>query len=344
MKKRPKVLVLLDPELMPPDSVKGLSDEEVFRFKTEYDVVSTLRASGHEVKPLGVQNELQPIRDEIESWKPDIVFNLLERFHGTTAYDQNVASYLELLRVPYTGCGPRGMVLARGKDLSKKVLSYHRVPVPAFAVFPARRKILRPKRLTYPLIVKSVNEDASLGIAQASVVGSDEELVKRVTFIHDYIGTAIAEQYIAGRELYVGVIGNDRRRALPVWELEFTKLPPGAEPIATERAKHNPKYQERRGIVDGPAKDLAPELAGRLQRLAKRICRTLELDGYARVDFRLAENGTPYFIEANPNPEIAKSEEFATAAKHDGLGYRALLKRIIALGLQRARRVETPPE
>ncbi len=217
-----RVLVLLHPDLMPPDSMEGHSEQEINVWKTEYDVISTLRGSGHEVKPLGVQNELQPIRDEIEAWQPDVVFNLLEEFHGETAYDQNVASYLELLRIPYTGCNPRGLMLARGKDLSKKLLAYHRIPMPAFAVFPMRRKVRRPTRLHYPLIVKSLSEDASRGIAQASVVNTDEKLVERVDFIHERIGTAaIAEQYIEGRELYVGVLGNERLRVLPVWELEF---------------------------------------------------------------------------------------------------------------------------
>jgi len=194
------------------------------------------------------------------------------------------------------------------------------------------------------LIVKSVEADASLGIAQASVVHNDDELQKRVTYIHDTIGDAIVEQYVAGREIYVGVLGSGRRRALPVWELEFTKLAAGAIPIATERAKHNPKYQKRRGIQSGPAKDLTPEFTKKLQNLAKRICRSLELDGYARIDFRLDENGVPYFLEANPNPEIAKSEEFAEAARHAGLSYSALLNRILELGLQRAHHVRQVQE
>ena len=145
--KRLRVLVLVHPELVPPDSLKGHSEQEINEWKTEYDVVSTLRAAGHEVRPLGVENELKPIRDEIESWKPTVVFNLLEQFHGEAVYDHSVASYLELLRVPYTGCNPRGLVLSRGKDLSKKLLIYHRIPLPAFAVFPLRRKIRRPSRL-----------------------------------------------------------------------------------------------------------------------------------------------------------------------------------------------------
>jgi D-alanine-D-alanine ligase len=335
--KRLRILVLMDPLLLPPDSTDGYTEQQINEWKTEYDVVSTLRAAGHEVRPLGVYDELKLIRDEIENWKPDVVFTLLEQFHGKVIYDQNVASYLELMRVPYTGCRPSGLVLARGKDLSKTLVHYHRIAVPAFAVFPMGRKVRRPPRLAMPLIVKSVSADASVGISQASVVDTDEKLAERVAFIHQRIGTAaIAEQYIEGRELYVGVLGNDRLRVLPVWELQFSKMAEGAWHIATEKVKHDPDYQERRGILQGPAKDLAPELCARIQRAAKRIYRTLELDGYARIDFRLAADGTLYFLEANPNPEIAESQEFATAAKHDGLSYPELLQRILALGMQRA--------
>jgi D-alanine-D-alanine ligase len=335
--KRLRVLVLVHPDLVPPDTLDGHSEQAINEWKTEFDVVNTLRAAGHEVRPLGVQHELKPIRDEIESWKPDVVFNLLEQFHGEAVYDQNVASLLELLRVPYTGCNPRGLVLARGKDLSKKLLTYHRIPLPAFAVFPMRRKVKRPRRLGLPLIVKSLSEDASYGIAQASVVDSDERLAERVTFIHERIGTAaIAEQYIEGRELYVGVLGNERLRVLPIWELEFGSLAQSARPIATEKVKHDLQYQDLHGIKVGPAKDLPPQVNARIQHAAKRIYRTLELDGYARIDFRLSADGVPYYIEANPNPEIARVEEFASAARHDGLDYPELLNRILALGISRA--------
>ncbi len=188
--KRLRVLVLLHPDLMPPESSKGYSEQDINTWKTEYDVVSTLRAAGHEVRPLGVHDELKPIRDEIEGWKPDVVFSLLEQFRGEVIYDHNVASYLELTRIPYTGCNPRGLMLARGKDLSKTLVHYHRIPVPAFAVFPVRRKVRRPARLALPLIVKSLSEDASYGISQASVVDSDDKLAERVAFIHERIGTA----------------------------------------------------------------------------------------------------------------------------------------------------------
>jgi D-alanine-D-alanine ligase len=335
--RRLRILVLMDPLLIPPESTEGYTEQQINEWKTEYDVVTTLRAAGHEVRPLGVYDELKLIRDEIEGWKPHVVFTLLEQFHGQVIYDQNVASYLELMRTPYTGCKPSGLVLARGKDLSKTLVHSHRIAVPAFAVFPIGRRVRRPPRLAMPLIVKSVSADASVGISQASVVHTDEKLAERVAFIHQRIGTAaIAEQYIEGRELYVGVLGNDRLRVLPVWELQFSKMAEGAWHIATEKVKHDPDYQERRGIVQGPAEDLSPDLYARIQRTAKRIYRTLELDGYARIDFRLAADGTLYFLEANPNPEIAESQEFATAALHDGLSYSELLQRIVALGMQRA--------
>lgn len=332
-----RVLAVCHPSQIPPDSLAGLTEKEIFACKTEYDVFTTMRRNGHEVKGLGVADELTPIRDEIENWKPDIVFNLLDEFHGQTLYCQNVASFLELMRVPYTGCNPRGLMLAQGKDLSKKLLKYHRVPAPAFAVFPIGRKVKRPARLEFPLIVKSLTEDSSVGISQASVVDSDEKLAERVAFIHERIGTAaIAEQYIDGREIYVGVLGNDRYTVLPIWELEITRLAPGALPIATERVKHDIEYQKSRGVMQGPADGLTPALESKIRDTVKRICRILELDGYARIDMRLAADGTPYFIEANPNPEIASSEEFAQSAIYDGIEYPELINRILALGLRRA--------
>ncbi len=332
-----RVLCLAHPDLIPPDNIGEMSENDAYYWKTEYDVMKTLQANGHEVKMLGVQSELTPIRDAVEEWKPDIVFNLLEEFHGESLYAQNVVGLLELLRVPYTGCNPRGLMLARGKDLSKKLLKYHRVPVPAFAVFPMGKKVRRPARLKFPLIVKSLWEDASLGIAQASIVDSDEKLAERVAFIHKRLNTpAIAEEFIEGREIYVGVLGNDRIQVLPVWELSFSNLAEGAHAIATEKVKHDPIYQEKRGILQGPAQDLSPKVVTKIRTLAKRIAHTLELDGYGRIDFRLSKDNVPYFIEANPNPEIASSQEYAQAALHAGISYGDLLNKIVVLGLKRA--------
>ena len=338
MKRSLRVLVLLHPTLVPPDSIRGLPPEEIARTKTEYDVVSTLRKLGHEVRPLGVQDELNPIRLAAEEWHPDIVFNLLEEFHGISDFDAHVVSYLELLRLPYTGCNPRGLMLARSKTITKKLATYHRVRVPAFMVVLRGQKPKRPRALKFPLFVKSASEEASLGIAQKSLVDSDERLAERVQFIHESIGTdALVDEYVEGRELYVAVLGNDRLTVLPTWELDFGKLGDHSEPIATARVKHDTAYQKRHGIEIHRA-TLEPGLERRIQQLTRRVYRMLELDGYARVDYRLTAEGTLHLLEANPNPEVADGEEFASAAQAAGLDYPALLTRLVNLGLERARR------
>lgn len=336
-----RILVLMHPTLVPPDSLKGQPPEEVHRWKTEFGVVSTLRKIGHEVRPLGVQEELNPIRAAAEEWRPDLVFNLLEEFHGLSDFDSHVVSYLELLKLPYTGCNPRGLVLARSKVITKKIAAYHRVRVPAFFVVHRGKRTHRPKSLRFPLFVKSASEESSLGISQASLVDSDERLAERVRFVHENVGSdALVEEYIEGRELYVAAIGNERVRTLPVWELDFGKLPESGEPIATERVKHSLEYQKKHQIDARRAENLDPALVRSLERTTRRVYRMLELDGYARVDYRLTADGRIYLLEANPNPEIAEKEEFASAALAAGLSYRQLLQRLVTLALARPVRVE----
>jgi D-alanine-D-alanine ligase len=338
MSKKLRVALLLHPSMVPPESMEGISEQAAYEVKTEYDVLTTLRELGHEARPLPVADELGPIRTLIEEWHPDIVFNLLEEFLGRQDFDHHVVSFLELMQIPYTGCHPRGLMLARDKALSKKLLAYHHLTVPKFTVFPRGMRVHRPKGLEFPLIVKSQIHEASLGISQASIVESDEKLRERVTFIHQRHGSdAIAEQYIAGREFYVGVIGNSRRvQVLPTWELLFENLPPGAEPIATAHVKHNTEYQRRRGIYQQRAEDLPATLRDHITRTTKHIARILDLDGYNRIDYRLGADGKLYFLEANPNPDIARSEEFASAAEEAGISYPQLIQRVVDLGLQRA--------
>jgi D-alanine-D-alanine ligase len=335
--RKKRVLVLMHIDLVPPDDVSGKPDAEIFEYKTEYDVINGLRDLGHEVHKLGLYDDLTPLRQAIQDFKPHIVFNLLDEFRGEAMLDQNVVSYLELVQVPYTGCNPRGLMLARDKALSKQILHYHRIRVPRFAVVPAGRKLKRkPARLHYPLIVKSQIEEASFGIAEASIVYNDEKLAERVEFMHAKVGTAlILEQYIDGRELYVGVLGNKRLQVLPVWELEIRRLRADAPKIATRRVKWNLKYQKRRGVKIGPARNLPQELERLLVKTTKRIYRLLQLSGYARIDFRLDAEQRPYFLEANPNADIAYGDEFADAAEAAGIAYEPLLDRLLTIGLRK---------
>jgi len=335
--KKLRVLALMHPDLVPPPDAASLSAEDRFRFKTEYDVTSTLTALGHEVRALGVQDELHPIRDAVEEFKPDVAFNLLEEFQGNILFDQNVVSLLELLRVPYTGCNPRGLIISREKALSKKLLVYHRIRVPAFHAFPMGLKVKRPRQLGFPLIVKSLTEHSSLGISKASIVYDDAELADRVKFIHRRVKTdAIAEQFIEGREVYVGVLGNERLTALPTRELVIASEHSDAPTIATEKVKHDLQYQERHGIEQKPAVDLLPAVESALPHLSKRIYRILGLSGYARIDYRIGPEGSIWCLEANPNPEISMGEEFASAALQAGITYSELLQRLLNLGLKGA--------
>jgi D-alanine-D-alanine ligase len=328
-----RILALVHDHLVPPDDVAGIDVLEA-EWKMEYDVIETLREIGHEVRVLGIHDDLSGIRTTVYEFKPHIVFNLLEAFAGITTFDQNVVSYLELLRLPYTGCNPRGLILARDKALSKKLLAYHRVAVPELTVVRRGRKPVLPKRLQFPLIVKSLFFEASAGISQASVAENPEQLQRRVEFIHESLGTAaIVEQFIDGRELYVGVIGNERLDVLPVWEMSFVHMPDNHWKIATERVKWSTRYQKKHGIVTDAA-SLDGEMAPAVQRMARRAYRALDLNGYARIDIRLDESGRAFVLEANPNPNLAYGEDFAESAEVSGTSYEKLLDRILALGLR----------
>lgn len=330
-----RVAVLTHEDLVPPDAPSSVPSPERRAWQTEWDVFRTLRKLGHEPRYLGVSHDLTPIRSLVEEWKPHVVFNLLMEFQDVGAFQVHLASYLELLGVPYTGCNPRGILLSRDKPVCKKILGYHRIPTPRFAVFARGRAVRSRRGLSFPLIVKSVDEEASLGIAQASVVRDASQLAERVEFIHEQVGTdAIAEEYIEGRELTVSVLGNQRLKTFPVWEMCFNKLPEGSEPIATERAKHDPAYQKRVGIRVGAARGLPDAAERRIDRLARRVYRALGLSGYARLDLRMAEDGRVFVIEANATPDIQKGEDFADSAKASGLDYETLLGRILDLALR----------
>jgi D-alanine-D-alanine ligase len=332
-RKRLRIIVVVDEKLIPPENTENLPNNLLLLIQNELDVITTLRKMGHDVQTVGVAGDMRVIRNAVEEFHPQIAFNLLVEMHGYSIFEPHVASYLELLKLPYTGCNPRGLLLAHDKALTKKILSYHRIPVPSFLVFPLRRRIHVPRRVSFPLVVKSVVEEGSIGISQASIVHTPEALAERVDFIRRKTGTpAIAEEYIEGREIYAAVIGNQRLQTYTPWELFIKSLPEGVPNIATSKVKWDRRYQEKAGVETHPA-ELAPEQHRMLSRLSRRIYRILNLSGYARLDFRMKPDGTLYLLEANPNPDISYGEDFAEAAEHCGVSYEQLLQRILNLGL-----------
>jgi D-alanine-D-alanine ligase len=332
--KKLRTLVVVHASLVPPENLEGHTEKEIDEWRTEYDVTSTLRKSGHDVQCVGVLDSLTELRSAIADGKPDIVFNLLEEFDGIVTYDQHVVAFLELLRQPYTGSNPRGLLLSRDKSLCKQLLAYHRIPTPHFTVFRRGVRVNIPRRLRFPLFVKSTTEDASLGIAQASVVEDAAKLQERIAFVHEQIGSdALVEEYIEGRELYVGVMGNDRLTRLPVWEMVFGSMPNSLAAIATRKVKWDKRYQEKYGITTHAAEDLPAPVVARLDKLSRRIYRALGLSGYARMDFRVTADGQVYVLEANANPNLEAAEDFAESARAAGVAYDELLERLMTFGL-----------
>ena len=332
--RRYRVLLMVHEALVPPDDNTGLTEDEIDKFRTEFDTLTALRELGHEVLVVGIGDRLTELRGAIRDFGPHIVFNLLDEFSGIETYDHYVVAYLELKRQPYTGCNPRGMMISRDKVLTKQVLASHRIATPAFRLFPFGKRFRVPRRLKFPLFVKSATEDASLGISQASLVEDMPALRERVEFIHDHIQTdALVEEYVDGRELYVGVLGNLRLTTFPVWEMDFGNLADVQARIATRAVKWDKNYQERHGIATKKASDLSPEQHAALARLAKRVYRALHMSGYARMDLRMRDDGRVFLLEANANPDLTYGEDFAESASTAGLTYPALIRRIVSVGL-----------
>ena len=333
---KPRVLVLFDTDSDPPANQDYSRHLASGTDEVEYEVARTLLDRGYEVRLLGFRNDLDQLLDGIRAQPVDVVFNLTERFKDLSALDYTVAGLLEMLAVPYTGAGPTGLILARHKALTKMVLNHHDVRTPRFMWTEPGKPCKRPSDLRFPLIVKPVDEDASVGIARASVVRDDGALAERVNYIHEKFKTAaIVEEFIAGREIYVGVVGNDDPKALPPIEMVFEPAVPDERRIATFKVKWSHKHRERMGVQNRIATDLPDEVRNRLNEVAIASYKAAGLRDYGRVDVRLAHDNEIYVVEANPNPYLSEGEDMAWAAEEGGYPYPELLEAIIDWAKQR---------
>jgi D-alanine-D-alanine ligase len=336
MSNKPRVLVLFDTDSDPPanqDYTRHLAGGQ----QVEYEVAQTLMERGYPVRLLGFRGDLTQLLNGLRAEPFDVAFNLTERFRDLSALDYTVAGLLEMLGVPYTGASPTGLILARHKALTKMVLNHHDVRTPRFIEIEEGSPCRRPSDLRFPLIVKPVDEDASVGIAHASVVRDDAAMAERVAFVHERLKTAaIAEEFIAGREIYVGVVGNDKPQALPPIEMVFEPSVPHEQRIATFKVKWSTKYRESRGITNRIASDLGPELTAKLGEVAVASYKAAGLRDYGRVDVRLAHDHEIYVVEANPNPYLSDGEDMAWAAEEGGFPYGELLESIVGWAWKRA--------
>lgn len=338
MRKKLKVLALFD-AVRPTTLDQDLSSElKTADWKTEAAVLAALEELGHTHEQLAIFDDLDLVRQKLQTFTPDVIFNLADQFRNNRSFDQNIVSYLAMHDTPFTGCGSTGLTLCKHKGISKKILSYHRIHTPHFVTIPRGKRIVRPKHLRFPILVKPLKEEASYGISQASFVETDEQFRERVTFLHENTDNdVIAEEYIEGRELYVSLIGNHRLQVFPIRELVFREVPPDEPKIATYKAKWDEAYRQRWGLENRFAEGLEPAVVRDIEAVCKRIYHLLTIDGYARLDLRLNAKNELYFIEANPNPVLAPDEDFAQSALKAGVAYPQLIDRIARQGMSTLR-------
>jgi D-alanine-D-alanine ligase len=331
------LLVLIDPEtVFERDPEFSGADTEVCE-SMEFHIIHALRELGHTVSYLPFAPDPLAAARALLDAHPDLVFNLTEHFRGNRRHDANIAALLELLDIPFTGAGAEGLLLCRDKVTSKRLLGYHKIRLPHFFSVP-RGTTRLPAHPHFPLMVKPAQEDGSDGISLASVVHDREELIARIRMIHERMNQeALCEEYIAGREIYVGITGNDRLTAYPAREIKFGHSGEGGPAIATARVKTDAAYREKWGITYEHA-DLPPPLEQKVSRISKRIFRILQMRDYGRIDLRLTETGDVVFIEANPNPNLCEGDDLAESALRTGLTHNALIDRIVKLALTRTRR------
>lgn len=330
-----KTLVLFDTAGTPPADQDFSREFKTADWKAEAGVIESLRKLGHEVRLLGIFDDVQPILDELKTNPPEIVFNLTEHFNNRSAFDRDIAGILEMMDVRFTGSGPTGLTLCKNKGTAKEILAYHRIRFPAFAIYPPGAPTKRPKRLTFPLFIKPLKEEASYGIAQGSFVETDEAFEERIRFIHERMQQeALAEEFIEGRELYVSILGNRRLKVFPIREVVFKEVPEGRPKFATFKAKWDEAYRARWGIQNIFARSLSEETVERIERICKKVYRVLRIRGYGRIDLRLKENGDIVILEANPNPNLSFDDEFAQSAMKGGFSYDALVDKIVKLAME----------
>ena len=336
LRQKYKVLVLFDSAGTPPadqDFSRELKSDE--DWATEAQVIEALKQLGHEVRTIGVFEDPGLIIDEVKSHPPEVVFNLTEHFNARSAYDRNVAGLLEMLDLPYTGSGPTGLTLCKNKGMAKEILAYHHIRVPDSVVFPSGAAIRRPKRLRFPLFIKPLQEEASYGIAQDSFVENDQAFEERIRFIHERMNQeALAEEFIDGRELYISILGNDRLHVFPFREVIFAEVPEGRPRFSTFKAKWDDAYRKKWGIQNIFADEIDEEMRTRIADICKKAYRVLRIRGYGRIDLRITPAGEIVLLEANPNPNLEREDEFAQSAVKAGLAYEALIQRILRLAFK----------
>lgn len=303
--------------------------------KTDIEAISdALRDLGHEPSTLPIDGRPQTLT-RLARHPADLFFNLVESYAGDDTKEMQFVAYLDLIGRRYTGTGPQGSCLAMDKSVAKKIIRYHDLYTPYSALL-NKGRVEHAQDIQFPVIVKPASEDASKGIDAAAVVHSLKDLLERIDYVHsEFDSPALIEEYIEGREIYAALLGNDRAEALPLVELDLSKLPDGMPRIAGYEVKFDVTTEAYRKTKSKPARDLDEETTQRIQQTALTAFTALKLRDYGRIDCRLKDDGRVYVLEANPNPWLDPAAEFAMAAKESGRSYTQMIGEIVDAAMKR---------
>ena len=301
------------------------------------EIFEALEKLGHEPTYMVLDGEDKTLT-ALARHETDLYFNLVESYAGDDTMEMHVAAYLDLLGRPYTGAGPQGLYLAQDKSVAKKLFQFYGIRTPYFATC-YQGKLDHSQDISFPLIVKPISEDGSLGIDKGAVVGSVKELMERIHYVQEeFHSPALIEEYIEGREIYAGILGNQNPEVLPLVELDLSKLPEGMPKVAGMEVKWEKDSEAYKVTKSAPVEDMDEDLHELLNATALNTYRILKLRDYGRIDMRLTEKGEVYVIEANPNPWLSSNSEFFMAAKKSGRSYAEMIEQIIQLACTDRRR------
>lgn len=337
MKKCLNVCVLFDYHSSIPadgDFAKRLDEQDWLPIKS---VIATLRELGHEVRPFAIYDDILPLVELLRKEPPDLVFNMCDSFKNSRRYEADIAGLLELSGVPFTGCPPQALSVCHTKSFAKRILVPLGIELPKALVFPVGVMSRPLSTLRFPVIVKPLSEEGSEGISQNSFAETEEKCLERVRFLHENLGAdAFVEEYIAGREIYAGILGNTRLTVLPLREMVFQKFSEDQPKFATFKAKWDDAFREKWGIKNVFAKDLPDAVLREIDQVSRTVYHSLGLRGCGRIDMRVTDKGEVFVLEVNPNPNLSPDDEIAKAAQKAGLSYPQLIHKMLALGLKEA--------
>ena len=301
------------------------------------EIFEALQKLGHEPSYVILDGEDRTL-NALARTEADLFFNLVESYAGDDNKEMHVAAYLDLLGRPYTGAGPQGLYLAQDKGLAKKLFEFHNIRTPYFATC-YQGNLDHSHDIKFPLIVKPISEDGSLGIDKDSVVTSVKDLMQRISYVQEeFDSPSLIEEYIEGREIYAGILGNQRPEVLPMIELDLSRLPANMPRVAGTEVKWEKDSEAYKVTKSAPAEDLDEETTKKLSKTALAAYQLLKLRDYGRIDMRISAKGDVYVIEANPNPWLSSDSEFFMSAKKSGRSYAEMIGEIVDLAMNDRRR------